>query len=437
MGTPLYESDGSFDDSGSSSPEERSKATSAHRSVPMAQRRTSQSEKRKSVDLEGLYRQAAHEFNEVDKICQARTMFAPTEDLERALALLYKWSEDVERLYGLEAANYLKRKSVANPAIVDRRKAELRRVLELRKLSGRREGNDAASSSTTTIAPDTDSALRPMSPSVVASATNTRISLSVPDSQSELFCNQCRRGPLSCMHSHRRVQKFFERGLEHATSEELDIVKRTLCNFISRGGNPFGIEPVHKYSKPKLQADEEHWLSQLEEFFNFQPYRRRASSPIDPSETMESRIPKKSRFYCQKCQKLRPDSCGHKRQKMKELSVIADKILSARDNNNNRSRIAQQQALYDTPNAGDFDIARRFLDDWSKRDEADYGLEHIQKERERGTGLLAEEAEWTRQFEQVIRLRKPSDSAWENTNGLGVSRRMSTSKDKGILSSYK
>lgn len=115
---------------------------------------------------EALISEAERDWETIDNVC-SRPMFAQTEEVERALELLKKWTEGAEARYGAETMAYLKRK-VIGPA-AEARKSELRRMLSLRK-----QVNGNKSSSTYTEATALYPPIRPRSEPETQSPIITR-----------------------------------------------------------------------------------------------------------------------------------------------------------------------------------------------------------------------------------------------------------------------
>ena len=277
-----------------------------------------------------LLQEATKDYSEIDQVCHG-TPFAETEQIEHALSLLRKWSDGAEQRYGTEAMRHLRSKGIAVSGKTERRKVELSRVLNIRKKSADGDKGEPESPPTPASNPEphqaSTSAFTPVNKIVEAPRADQRIpddvtmseALPTPQSadrprhdmrnghgspvglhqgvspsprdspsevvarsavatESQLFCHQCRIGPLACTHSHRLVGKIMERGLEHAAIEEKEIALKSILQ-MRDGVYPHRLEPAHNSSiaKSQLRADQDAWIAQIRA-----DLRRDGSSSLSP-----------------------------------------------------------------------------------------------------------------------------------------------------------
>ena len=216
------------------------------------------------AQYDALLREAQKDFHEIDCVCEHGVLFAQTEKIENALALLCKWSDGAEEKYGHNAVAFLRNRGIGVLGKTERRKQELRRVLNLkRQASGKQDTgstniadkqHETPSEANTAVScgPDTygvqpvmashaqsrtslnghPRAVRPESSSAPpAKPVILPISMqssSIYSAQSPLFCRECQIGPLRCEHSQKLLDDLMCKGLENLSKEEKMFAKSKL-----------------------------------------------------------------------------------------------------------------------------------------------------------------------------------------------------------------
>ena len=301
-----------------------------------------------------LLKEAKDDAEVIDKVCVG-TPFAETEGIERALDLLRKWSDGADERFGADAMAYLRKQGIVlSQGKTDRRKLELSRVLNIRKRTNGLDRQDAdsllgsptidqqarmavaahltpadsnrdsplvgqANPEPSKNVPGLDSRLtteslqrqeeksgvapqpEPLqhgSPRTLHGAAGSPTESPAADGQRSLFCHQCLRGPLDCMHSHRVIGTMVERGLQQATVDEKKIARAALQQMLD-GNFRHPIEPAYNTAvmERQIRDEQETWLLQLDS--DLQAPRSRLSnrahrktrslgSPLEPSSRPKS-----------------------------------------------------------------------------------------------------------------------------------------------------
>ena len=242
-----------------------------------------------------LLQEASQDMLEADQVCHGTT-FASTDEIEKTLLSLRKWHEEGVSRFGEEAMQYLRSQGIAPKTKTTRRINELTRVLNIRRESasgencGREQPRGATEmeriTSQQAAGPSLISLDKPLErppvghsdkglshETAIHHALPTPISANHPEHAisnggspvknpqlqprprplrdlqpqttggdlasptNPLVCLQCRGEPLSCMHSHRLVEKMVQEELDHTTRENKERALDWLLH-ASRRDNP-------------------------------------------------------------------------------------------------------------------------------------------------------------------------------------------------------
>ncbi|KAI4136836.1 MAG: hypothetical protein LQ340_008115, partial [Diploschistes diacapsis] len=90
---------------------------------------------------DAIFEEAMKDQQAIDKVFSKPTL-AATEDLEHAYELLRKWSDGAEQRYGPDTMLFLRGRGIAQQGVTSRRKAELQRILGLRRQSAEQKNSE-------------------------------------------------------------------------------------------------------------------------------------------------------------------------------------------------------------------------------------------------------------------------------------------------------